>query len=75
MHFWMHFASVNCTIMKDQNRFHLGIYVRYNSSSVIKFLKPMTSDIFFARFADYHFDEIICSLSKVPNDWDLEKKK
>ncbi|PHT82023.1 hypothetical protein T459_15038 [Capsicum annuum] len=37
----------------------LKIYVGYESSSIIKYLEPITGDLFTARFADCHFDEII----------------
>ena len=35
----------------------LGIYVGYNSPSIIRYLKPLMGDLFTARFADCHFDE------------------
>ena len=35
----------------------LGIYVGFNSPSIIRFLEPTTSDLFTARFADCHFNE------------------
>ena len=35
----------------------LGIYVGFESPSIIKYLEPLTGDIFTARFADCHFDE------------------
>jgi hypothetical protein len=35
----------------------LGIYVGYESPSIIKYLEPSTGDVFTARFADCHFDE------------------
>ena len=35
----------------------LGIYVGYESPSIIKYLEPSTGDLFTARFADCHFDE------------------
>ncbi|KAK2434187.1 putative mitochondrial protein [Trifolium repens] len=35
----------------------LGIYVGYESPSIIKYLEPTTGDLFTARFADCHFDE------------------
>ncbi|XP_074287961.1 uncharacterized protein LOC141613124 [Silene latifolia] len=35
----------------------LGIYVGFISPSIIKYLEPMTGDLFTARFADCHFDE------------------
>ncbi|KAF3663497.1 hypothetical protein FXO37_11957 [Capsicum annuum] len=43
--------------MGSQRR--LKIYVGYESSSIIKYLEPITGDLFTARFADCHFDEII----------------
>ena len=35
----------------------LGIYVGYDSPSMIKYLEPLTGDVFTARFADCHFNE------------------
>ena len=35
----------------------LGIYVGYESPSIIKYLEPSTKDLFTARFADCRFDE------------------
>jgi hypothetical protein len=35
----------------------LGIYVGYQSSSIIKYLEPLTGDLFTARFADCIFNE------------------
>jgi len=35
----------------------LGIYVGYESPSIIKYLEPLMGDLFTARFADCHFDE------------------
>ena len=43
------------TKMGPQRR--LGIYVGYESPSIIKYLEPFTGDLFTARFADCHFDE------------------
>ncbi|PIN26225.1 hypothetical protein CDL12_01027 [Handroanthus impetiginosus] len=37
----------------------LGIYIGYESPSIIKYLEPMTGDLFKARFADCHFDESV----------------
>ena len=36
----------------------MGIYVGYESPSIIKYLEPSTRDLFTARFADCHFDEL-----------------
>jgi hypothetical protein len=33
------------------------IYVEYHSASIIKYLEPMTGDLFMARYADYIFNE------------------
>ncbi len=35
----------------------LGIYVGYISPSIIRYLEPLTGDLFTARFADCQFDE------------------
>ena len=43
------------TKMGPQRR--LGIYVGYDSPSIIRYLEPLTGDQFTARFADCHFDE------------------
>ncbi|KAL0392725.1 UNVERIFIED_CONTAM: Retrovirus-related Pol polyprotein from transposon TNT 1-94 [Sesamum radiatum] len=37
----------------------LGIYVGYESPSIVKYLEPLTGDLFTARFADCHFDESV----------------
>ena len=37
----------------------LGIYVGYESPSIIRYLEPKTGDVFTARFADCHFNEAI----------------
>ena len=43
------------TKMRPQRR--LRIYVGFDSPSIIRYLEPLTCDIFTARFMDYHFDE------------------
>ena len=35
----------------------LGIYVGFQSASIINYIKPLTGLVFTARFADCHFDE------------------
>jgi hypothetical protein len=35
----------------------LGIYVGYKSPSIIKYLEPLTGNLFTARYADCIFDE------------------
>ena len=37
----------------------LKIYIGFNSPSIIKYLEPLTGDVFTARFADCQFDETI----------------
>jgi hypothetical protein len=37
----------------------IKIYVDFDSSSIIRFLEPLTSDVFKACFEDCHFDENI----------------
>ena len=37
----------------------LEIYVGFDSSSIIKYLKPLTRDVFTAHFPDCHFSESI----------------
>jgi hypothetical protein len=45
------------TKMGPQRR--LGIYIGFHSSSIIKYLEPLTRDVFTVRFADCQFDETI----------------
>ncbi|GKB89276.1 hypothetical protein Tco_0961548 [Tanacetum coccineum] len=35
----------------------LGIYVGYETSFIIRYVEPLTGDVFTARFADCHFNE------------------
>jgi len=37
----------------------LGIYVGYDSPSIIRYLEPKTGDVFTAQFVDCHFNEAI----------------
>ena len=39
----------------------LGIYVGYDSPSIIRYLEPSTGDVFTARFAECHFNENLFS--------------
>jgi hypothetical protein len=49
--------------MRPQRR--LGIYIGFDSPSIIRYLEPLTGDIFKASFEDCHFDEnIFTSLGK-----------
>jgi hypothetical protein len=45
------------TKMGSQRR--LEIYVGFHSPSIIKYLEPLTRNVFTTRFADYQFDETI----------------
>jgi hypothetical protein len=45
------------TKMGPQRR--LRIYIGFHSPSIIKYLEPLTGDIFTARFVDCQFDETI----------------
>ena len=38
--------------------FGCTVYIGFDSPSVIKYLEPLTCDVFRAIFADYHFDEV-----------------
>ena len=44
-----------CTSMGHHRK--LGIYVGFSSPSIIKYLEPMTGDLFTAWFADCIFNE------------------
>ena len=48
-------APPHRTKMGAQRR--LGIYVGFESPSIIRYLEPLTGDMFTARFADCRFDE------------------
>ena len=48
-------APTHDTKMGPQRR--LGIYVGYDSPSIMRYLEPSTGDVFIARFADCHFNE------------------
>ncbi|KAM1031247.1 hypothetical protein ACFX2C_035060 [Malus domestica] len=39
----------------------MGIYVGYDSPSIVRYLEPLTEDFFTARFADCHFDKTVFS--------------
>ena len=55
MRFYEAIAPPQCTKMGSQRR--LGIYVGYESPSIIKYIEPLTSDLFIVKFAYCHFDE------------------
>ena len=50
-------APPQCIKMGPQRR--LGIYTGFNSPSIIRYLKPLTGDVFKACFEDCHFNETI----------------
>ena len=37
----------------------LGIYIGYETSSIIRYLEPLIGDVFTTRFADCHFNETL----------------
>ncbi|KAK9942694.1 hypothetical protein M0R45_008346 [Rubus argutus] len=45
------------TKMGNQRR--MGIYIGFESPTIIRYVEPLTSDLFTARFADCHFDETV----------------
>ena len=51
----------------------IGIYVGFNSPSIICYLEPFTSDVFTVCFADCHFNEnVFLSLGggkSIPEEW------
>jgi hypothetical protein len=65
---WSHFKNFGCVVYvpifppqrtKMGPQRILGIYIGFHSPSIIKYLEPLTGDIFTARFADCQFDETI----------------
>ncbi|XP_047326194.1 uncharacterized protein LOC124929852 [Impatiens glandulifera] len=51
----------------------LGIYVGYESPSIIKYLDPLMGDLFTTQFVDCHFNEMIFPTLKGKNK-QLEKE-
>ena len=51
----------------------LDIYVGFNSPSIIRYLEPVTCDVFTARFTDCHFDENVFPPleggKSIPEEW------
>ena len=37
----------------------LGIYMSFDSPSIVRYLEPLTGDVFKAHFKDYYFNETI----------------
>ena len=52
-------APTQHTKLGPQQR--LGIYVGFDSPSIIRYLEPLTCDVFTARFANCHFNESVFS--------------
>ena len=50
-------APTQRTKMGPQRR--LGFYVGFDSPSIIRYLEPLTDDVFTARFAYCHFNESV----------------
>ena len=50
-------APTQRTKMGSQRR--LRIYVGFDSPSIIRYLEPLTGDVFTVRFADCHFNESV----------------
>ncbi|XP_068309791.1 uncharacterized protein [Pyrus communis] len=50
-------ASPLRTKMSPQRK--MGIYVGYDSPSIVCYLEPLTGNLFTTRFADCHFDETV----------------
>ena len=53
-------APTQRTKMGPQRR--LGIYVGFDSPSIIRYLEPLTDNLFTIRFADCHFNESVFPL-------------
>jgi hypothetical protein len=51
-----HLQKFDCTVYVGPHR-KLGIHVGYKSPSIIKYLEPLTGDLFTARHDDCIFDE------------------
>ena len=50
-------TPTQCTNTGPQRR--LRIYVGFDSSSIIRYLGPLTRDVFIARFEDRHLNESV----------------
>ena len=50
-------APTQCTKMGPQWR--LGIYVGFDFPSIIRYIEPLTNDVFTSRFANCHFNESV----------------
>ena len=52
-------TPTQCTKMGSQQR--LEIYVGFDSPSIIRYLEPLTGDVFTTCFVDCHFNESVFS--------------
>ena len=50
-------ALAQCTKMGPQHR--LGIYFGFDFPSIIRYLEPLTGNVFKAHFEDCHFNETV----------------
>ena len=50
-------APTQRTKMGSQRR--LGVYVGFDSPSIIRYLEPLTGDVFIGHFAGCHFNESV----------------
>nr|GEW52038.1 hypothetical protein [Tanacetum cinerariifolium] len=59
--FWLCSVCTHCTTThtKIGPQRRLGIYVGYETSSIIRYVEPLTGDVFTSRFVDCHFIEAI----------------
>ena len=57
---YVQIAPTQRTKMGPQRK--LGIYVGFDSPSIIRYLEPLTGDAFIACFANYHFNESVFPL-------------
>ena len=54
----------------------MGVYVGFDSPSIIKYLEPLTGDLFKARFADCQFNETVFpALGGEKSKFDKEKQE
>ena len=54
---YVQIAPTQRTKMGPQRK--LGIYVGFDSPSIIRYLEPLIDNVFTARFADCHFNESV----------------
>ena len=54
----MYVLIVQCQCVKMGLQRRLGIYVDYESPTILKYLESLIGYLFIAHFADYQFDEV-----------------